>query len=378
VRVSVQLLDAASGTHMWAETYDRDLDDIFEIQTDVALKIAASLRAELSPRERALIGRPPTADLEAYQLYLQGRHRFTQFTAEGFNQSIALFEQAVGRDPRFALAYVALALAYAHCGIDGVVGWEATVAYRRAKDAVARALALDDGLGEGHGAAGLLRFVSDFDWVGAERELRLAMTLSPGSADVYGYFGWLCSSLQRHDEAIEAVRRAQELDPLAHRSDVASELVRAGRYVEALEEAKRIIRLEPGYPRGHSILGWSHLRLGRTAEGVAALERAAELSPGHTMFRAQLGQAYAITGAPEKARALLADLHRMAADQYVSPYHFAYVYTGLGEHDAAIDWLEKAYEQRAGALYGIKGSFLFTDLRGHPRFVALLRKMNLA
>jgi serine/threonine protein kinase/tetratricopeptide (TPR) repeat protein len=378
VRIVAQLIDAASDEHMWAETYDRDLHDIFAIQTDVALKIAASLQAELSPGERARIGRRPTADLQAYQLYLQGRHRFTQFSPEGLNQSIALFEQAVARDPQFALAHVGLALAYAHCGIEGVVGREPAEAYRQAKEAAARALSLDDGLGEAHGVAGLLRFVADFDWVGAEREMRLAMALSPGSADLHGYFGWLCSSLGRYEEAIEAVRRAQELDPLTHRSDVASELVRAGRYTEALEEARRIIQLEPEYPRGHSILGWVHLKLGHPAEGVAELERAAELSPGHTLFLAQLGQAYAVTGAPEKARAVLAELDRLAAEQYVSPYHFAYVHTGLGEHDAAIDWLERAYEQRAGALYGIKGSFLFADLRGHPRFVALLRRMNLA
>jgi len=377
VRIVAQLIDATTDEHMWAETYDRDLNDIFEIQTDVALKIAASLQAELSPGERVRIGRPPTADLEAYQLYLHGKHSFTRFTAEGYRQSISLFEQAVARDPRFALAYVALAQAYTQVGIEGIIGWDPMSAYRRAKEAIASALALDDGLGEAHGIAGLLRFVCDFDWAGAENELRLAMTLSPGSADIHDHFGWLCSSLERYDEAIAAVRRARELDPLTHRSDVASELVRAGRYAEALAEAEQLVRLDPDFTRAHSILGWAHLKLGHVVEGVAALERAAELSPGVTMFRAQLGQAYGMTGATEKARAVLAELHRLAAEQYVSPYHFAYVHTGLGEHDAAIDWLEQAYEQRAGSVYGIKGSFLFTNLRGHPRFVALLRKMNL-
>jgi serine/threonine protein kinase/tetratricopeptide (TPR) repeat protein len=378
VRIVAQLLDATTDEHMWAETYDRDLNDIFEIQTDVALKIAASLRAELSPAEQARIGRPPTADLQAYQLYLQGKHRFAQYTSEGLQQSISLLEQAVARDPRFALAHVALAHAYTHLGVEGVVGWEPASAYRLAKESVSRALALDDGLGEAHGVSGLLRFVCDFDWTGAERELRLAIALSPGSADVYDHLGWLCSSLERYDEAIGAVRRARELDPLAHRSDVASELVRAGRYAEALAEAARLVEVDPGYARAQSTLGWAHIKLGHLAEGVAAIERAAALTPGLTLFRAQLGQAYAMAGAPEKARAVLAELEQLAREQYVSPYHLAYVHTGLGEHDAAIDWLERAYEQRAGAVYGIKGSFLFADLRGHPRFVALLRKMNLA
>jgi serine/threonine-protein kinase len=378
VRIVAQLVDAETDEHLWAETYDRDLTDIFAIQTDVALKIAAALQAELSSNERMRIERPPTDDLAAYQLYLQGRHRFTMFTPDGFRQSIGYYEQAIAKDPEFALAYAELAHAYAHLAIEGIVGWDPEIAYRRAKEAAAKALELDDGLGEAHGIAGLLRFACDFDWAGAEKQLLLARELSPGSADVHDHFGWLCSSLGRFDEALQALRRARELDPLTHRSDFASELLRAGRYGEAIEEAARLIELDPGYSRGHSILGWAKLKLGDADEGLVSLERAASLSRGVTMFRAQLGQAYAMAGAAGKARAVLDELNRMAGETYVSPYHFAYVYTGLGEHDAAIDWLERAYEQRAGAVYGIKGSFLFADLRGHPRFVALLRKMNLA
>ena len=378
VRIVAQLIDATTDEHVWAETYDRDLTDIFAIQTDVALKIAAALQAELSPNERARIGRPPTADLEAYQLYLRGRQCFTKYTVEGHRESIALFEQAIAKDPTFALAHAALAFTYTHLGIEGVVGWEPELVYRRAKDAVARALALDDGLGEAHGIAGLLRFVCDFDWAGAEKELRLALDLSPGSADVHDHYGWLCSSLGRYDEALAAVRRARELDPLAHRSDVGSELMRAGRYEDALEEAERIVTLDPAFTRGQSLHGWAHLKLGHIAEGLAALERAAALSPEETLFRAQLGQAYAMTGETDRARTVLDELNRLAGEKYVSPYHFAYVYTGLGEYDAAIDWLERAFLQRAGSIYGIKGSFLFVALREHPRFVKLLRKMNLA
>jgi serine/threonine protein kinase/tetratricopeptide (TPR) repeat protein len=378
VRIVAQLIDAASDEHVWAETYDRELTDIFTIQTDVALKIAAALQAELSPNERARIGRAPTADIEAYQFYLQGRQRFMTFHPEGYQQSIALFEQAVAKDPGFALAYTALAQVSAHLGLEGVIGWKPEVVYRRAKDAVATALALDDGLGEAHGIAGLLRFVCDYDWAGAEKELRRAIDLSPGNADAHDHLGWLCSALGRRDEALAAVRRARELDPLAHRSDIASELMRAGRYEEALQEASRVVALDPGIVRGHALVGWAHLKLGHVAAGLAALEHAAALSPEVTMFRAQLGQAYAMTGATTKARAVLGELERMAGERYVSPYHFAYVYTGLGEHDAAIDWLERAFAQRAGSLYGIKGSFLFAALRDHPRFVALLHKMNLA
>jgi serine/threonine-protein kinase len=243
---------------------------------------------------------------------------------------------------------------------------------------VSRALALDDNLGEAHGIAGLLRFTCDFDWAGAEQEFRRALELSPNSADVYDHLGWLYGSLERDDDAIEAVRRARELDPVTHRSDVGSMLLRAGRFEEALGEATLLIAAEPGFARAHSIAGWAHLFLGDAPAGIAALERACELSPGTTMFVAQLAQACAMTGAPARAREILERFERLAGEQYVSPYHFAYVHTGLGEHDRALDWLEQAFEQRAGAIYGIKGSFLFKPLRGHPRFAALLAKMNLA
>ncbi len=344
VRIVAQLIDAATDQHLWAETYDRQLTDIFAIQADVAVQIAAALRAELSPDERDRIEREPTRDLEAYQLYLQGRHWFSRYTVEGIRKGIEYLEQAITRDPQ----------------------------------SVTKALALDGGLGEVHAVLGLLKFVCDFDWAGAEQEFRLALELSPGSADTYDHYGWMCAALGRYDEAIAMVKRAQELDPLAHGSDVASTLLRAGRYEEAAHAAARIIEFDPRAPRGHSTLGWANLKMGRHAEGLAELERAVALDPGNTLFLAQLGQAFAEVGRMADARAVLRQLEQMATQRDVSPYHLAYVYVGLGEQDAALDALERAFVERAGAVYGIKSSFLFTPLQSHPRFVALLQKMNLA
>ena len=377
VRIVAQLIDGESDDHIWVDTYDRELTDIFEIQTDVALRIAAALQAELSPDERARIRRRPTHDMEAYQLYLQGRQCLFRYTAEAFRDSISLYEQAIARDPTFALAHAALAHVYAELGVEGFGPQSPALNYQKARETVAKALALDDSLGEAYGIAGLIRLVGDFDWSGAEGDFKLALELSPGSADVHDHYGWLCSALERHDDALREVRRARELDPLAHRSDVASYLLRAGRVQEALEEAARVIESEPGFSRGHAIWGWAQMMLRREAEGVAALERAAALSPGSTLFLGQLGQAYGMTGQSEKARDVLAHLKDLAQRGYVSPYHIAYVYTGLGDQDAAMDWLERAYVERAGALYGIKGSFLFTSLRRHPRFTALMSRMNL-
>ena len=377
VRIVAQLVDSRTDEHLWSESYDRELDDIFATQTDVALQIAAALRAELTVEERARIGVRPTRDLEAYQLYLQGRHHMVRFTKEGVTEALACFERAVAHDPGFALAYAAMAQAHTQFGIEGISGVLPADAFARAQRAVDSALALDDGLAEAHGILGLLRFTRDFDWKGAEAELRLALSLSPGSADAYDHLGWLCSAQCRFDESLALVRRARELDPLAHRSDVANELMRAGRAQDALTEAERALALDPSFSRSHAVFGWACLALGRTAEGLAALARAVEFSPGSTLFVAQLGQAFGMTGDGARARATLADLQALAAKQYVASYHIAHVHTGLGEHDAAIDCLEHAFEQRSSGIYGVKGSYLFAPLRGHPRFEALLRRMNL-
>jgi tetratricopeptide (TPR) repeat protein len=250
-------------------------------------------------------------------------------------------------------------------------------AFARAQRAVESALVLDDGLTEAHGIVGLLLFARDFDWRGAEAELRLAIGLSPGSSDLYDYLGWLCSAQGRFDESLALVRKARELDPLAHRSDVANELMRTGRTQEALAEAEHAVAFDPAFSRSHAVFGWACVALGRKAEGLAALERAVERAPKSTLFLAQLGQALGMTGSEARARAILAELEALVGTLFVASYHIAYVHIGLGEKDAAIDCLERAFEQRSGGIYGIKGSYLFASLREHPRFQALLNRMNL-
>jgi eukaryotic-like serine/threonine-protein kinase len=377
VRIVAQLIDRDSDEHVWAETYDRDLTDIFAIQTDVALQIAGALRAELSADERSRIRRQPTHDIHAYELYLHGRHQLIQYTAESYVESVRFFEQAVAQDPGFALAYADMAIAYSEMGSEAVGSLVPMEAYARARAAAQKALAIDDTLGEAHGAMGLILFTAEFDWKGAERELLRALELNPGDTHAHDHYGWWCSAQCRFEESLRSVRRARELDPLAHPTDVATELLRAGRFAEALDEAQHIVEANPAFPRSHSLLGWALIKSGRSAEGLTALERAAALAPGRTIFLGQLGQAYAMTGATEKAREILRQLGDRATRERVPPYHFAYIHTGLGEPDAAIDWLERGYEERAGGIYGVKGSFLFTTLHGHPRFKALLRKMHL-
>jgi TolB-like protein/Tfp pilus assembly protein PilF len=379
VRIVAQLLDAATSRHLWAETYDRQLTDIFAIQTDVALQIAAALKAELSRDERTRIHREPTADVQAYQLYLQGRHCYTRYTDESIRKGIDYFKEAIAGDPGYAMAHVGAALAYAELAAGAGGGrLRPDEAYHEGMAAVSTALRLDPDLGEAHAVLALLRMAHDFDWAGAEAEFKLALELSPGAADIYDHYGWLCGAMGRYDEALALVRRAQELDPLTHRADVASTLLRAGRYEEALQAALRAVEFDPEYGRVRSTLGWAYLKSGMPDQGLAELEHAVRAAPGHTLYLAQLGEAYGLTGRTEQAREILRRLEDMSRERYVSPYHMAYVYTGLGEHDAAIGCLERAYEERGGSVYGVKGSFLFTSLRPHPRFQALLARMNLS
>jgi serine/threonine-protein kinase len=378
VRIVAQLIDADTDRHLWAETYDRELTDIFAIQTDVALQIAGALEAELSPEEAKRIRKAPTDDIQAYQLYLMGRHCLARWTQEGIDQGIKHLEQAIARDPNYALAFSTIAYAYTDVGVGVAGALPSDEAFRRAKAAVQRALELDSGLAEAHAVLAHLKFVCDYDWVGAEAELKLAIELNPNSGDTYDIYGLMLSALERYDEAMEMQRRAHDLDPLLHRMDIGTTLLRAGRYDEALRIITGVLQDDPHLALARATLGWCYLLKGMPEQGIAALQHAMSLSPDATLYLAQLGQAFALVGRTEEARGVLRQLEELSTQRYVSPYHMAYVYTGLGEHERALDWLERAYEQRAGGVFGMKGSFLFKPLRGHPRFQALLRKMNLA
>ena len=380
VRIVAELIDAETDAHLWVETYDRQLTDIFEIQSEVALRIAEELKAELSPTERARIERPAVVSLEAYQLYLRGVQGRMKYTEGGLREAIEHFERAIALEPTYAAAHEQTAFAFLVWALGfGAGTLRPREAYARAKSAALRALELDPLSGEAHGVLGALKFMFEFDWSGAERSMKQGLELNPGSPTMLDVFGLLLTAQQRYDEALVVQRRSRELDPLTlvHTSDLATTLIRAGRYDEAIREARYVVETDPKFPLGHSTLGWACLLKGDQSEGLRELETAASLSPGNPLFLAQLGEAYGMAGQEPRARGVLAQLEQLAQERYVMPYHLAYVYTGLGDFDRAIDLLEAAVEERAGGVYGIKGSFLFTALRGHPRFKALLRAMNL-
>ena len=375
VRIVAKLVDVNTDQHLWAETYDRQLTDIFEIQTDVALQIAGAMKAELSREERTRVRRGPTNDIPAYQFFLRGREWYIRYTPEGLLRAIELFDKAIARDPEFALAHAFKSTAYTELAEAGFVTPD--LAYERALEASRQALRIDPESGAAQSTMGYLKGVYEFDWKGAEQAFKRAIELAPSNADCYVLYGRLLAALGRFDEAIALQERAHELNPLAHRMDRITTLLRAGRYEQAIKPAEAAVEFEPGYDRARSTLGWAYFLNGNQSAGIAELERAVAASPGNTLWLAQLGQACAMAGDEARARTILDELKAYALEKFVSPYHFAYVYTGLGDSDRAIDYLEQAVIGRTGPAYAIKSSFLLTTLHNHPRFRALLREMKL-
>lgn len=375
VRIVATLVDVEADRQLWAETYDRQVSDIFAIQTDVALRIAASLRAELTPDEQGRVRSEATKDIQAYRLFLQGRRLFLQYNTEGLERAVDYLQRAIARDPAYARAYMLLAMSCIELAEQGLT--EPMKMYQRAGEAAERALELDPEMGDAHGTAAYLKMVYEFDWPAAEAGLRRALELSPGSAYLHDLLARTLWAIERYDEALPLARRAQELDPLAHRHDLTTMLLRAGRYDEALRQALDAAEVDSRGSRARATLGWAWFFTGERAKGLAELERAVELSARDSLWLGQLGEAYAMAGETARARAIAAELEARAQESFVSPYHLAYVYTGLGDADVAMDLLERAVAARTGGTYSIKGSFLFAPLRGHPRFQALLGTMNL-
>jgi TolB-like protein/Flp pilus assembly protein TadD len=374
VRIVAQLMDADTDRHLWSETYDRRMADIFTIQSEVALQIASALEAELSPAERTRVRRKPTSDLQAYHLFLQGRQLLSRYTTESMVGSLTFFSRAIARDPDYADAHASLAMVHAQLAEMGV--FDPASAYARAMEAVELALTLDPELDTAHCALGFLKAVREFDWVGSEREFERALELNPSGADSYDLYGRVCAGIERYDQAIALLERAVQLDPLSHRVDITTTLLRAGRIDEAVARAEAALDLE-AHERSHATLGWAYFLKGRHEEGLAELERAVALAPGALMWLAQLGEAHALAGNVARAREILRTLEEQSHELYVPPYYFAYVFTGLGAAERALDYLERAVAERAGPAYSIKGSFLLAPLRAHPRFRALMRQMNL-
>lgn len=376
VRRAMHALDAAGdriGAIRQAGAHARRLKLDLDLKPDPeVVALAEQLR---NATERHSSEKAPANDVEAYRLFLQGRQWYIRYTRKAVDRATDYFERAIALDPTFALAYANLAMVYTEFAEAGTIAPD--VAYQRAEELARKAMQLDPELGAAYCTMGHLKGIREFDWTGAEQHFKRSLELNPNSSDTYDLYGRLCTALGRYGEALVLHDRARELDPLVHRMDGVTTLLRAGRYADAIHRAEDALELDPDYDRTRATLGWAYFLSGRKDDGIAELERAVAISPENTLWLGQLGEAYGLAGMASKARKVLRELERRARSGYVSPFHFVYVYTGLGDTDRAMDWLERAVAVRTGPTSSIKGSFLLTPLHTHPRFRALLRQMKL-
>jgi TolB-like protein/Flp pilus assembly protein TadD len=375
VRVNVQLVNAQTDSHLWAETYDRKLTDIFGVESEIAEGIAESLQAKLSAAEKQLIAAQPTTDMTAYELYLKGRSLWGKRGGDNIRQAIAFYEQALARDPNYAPAYAGLADAYVLLPIfTEVAPWEAC---SKAKAAALKAVQLDDKLAEAHNALADVLF-QELDMAGSISEFQRAIALNPNYATAHQWYGSdPLVSLGRFDEAIAEVKRGVELDPLSPiiNSDLGRTLTMARRYDEAIAQLRKTLAIDPTFFIGRLSLAFALQQKGDLPAAIAEYTRAQQLSDD-LRARVALATAKAQSGDKEAAAQMLAELEELSRHRDVRAYWRALLYLGLGNRDEAICWLEQSFANHDGQpIANIKVDPLLDSLRGDPRFEALVQKV---
>ena len=375
VRISVQLINAQTDAHLWAETYDRKLTDVFLVESDIAKTIADSLKAKLTRSERQAIAVRPTANPEAYELYLKGRFFWNKRTDADLRKAIDYFNHAIAKDPNYALAHAGLADCYdLLCEYSDLSPKES---YPKAKAAAIKALELDDTLGEAHTSLAYSLINYDWDWRSAEREYQRAIQLNPNYATARQWYAECLSMLGRHNEAIAEIKRAQQLDPLSLiiNQGVGGKYLYARRYDEAMAQFRRTLELYPHFPPTHQRLAWCYAQKRMYDEAITEMQRAVELSGNSTQMIAALGYTYAVAGRRDTAQGIIAELERRSKESYVDNYFVATIFAALGEKDEAFALLNKACAERSYWMPWLNIDFQLDNLRSDSRFDALIQRV---
>jgi len=374
VHVNVQLVNALTDTHLWANIYDRKLVDVFGVESEIAKNIAEALQARLTGSEKSSIAKTPTVNPEAYELYLKGRFFWNKRTGEDLRKAIDYFKQATTKDPDYALAYAGLADSYLLLPNYG--GASSKEALPPARAAAKKALELDDSLAEAHASLGLLATI-ELDLDRATSELERAVQLKPNYATAHHWFALSLMTLGRYAPAIAEGKRAVELDPLSLiiNADFSWIYFCARRYDEAEAQARKTLEMDPRFFLAHYYLGAALQLKGHLNEAIPEFRKAFE-SNNDPYSLGILGQAYARSGQKEDARKILTRLNEQRNARRVAPYAMALVYLGLGDKEHAIDELDRGYRDgETNYLFVIKVDPLLDDLRGDPRFEALVQKI---
>jgi len=375
VRITAQLIQARDQTHLWAESYERVVADIFAVQSEVAEKVSASLALRLLPERRAALSHTANVNPEAHEAYIRGRYYWEKRTKEDLERSIEYFNQAVRIDPGYALAYAGLADSYFILGTNNFVG--PREAYPKAKEAAEAALRIDRNLAEAYATLGGLAR-DDWDLRSGEKLWRHAIELDPNYAFAHQGLAYTLTFLQRHEEAIAEVKLARMLDPVSPRicANVGDMLYLARKYDEAIVELKKAIEIEPRHALTHAYLGLSYLGKKEYDKAVAAFTEAQLLYRGSIEITIRLGCGLAALGHRSEALDLAAELKERSRREYVSAYEFSKLYLGLSDREQSLQLLQRAFESRDPRMIYIKADPELDPLRSDPRFQELVRKMN--
>ncbi|MDA4119091.1 MAG: tetratricopeptide repeat protein [Thaumarchaeota archaeon] len=378
VRVAIQMIDARTEEQVWAQKYDRELEDVFAIQSDIAGKVAEALKVQLLKEQRALFERKAPENIDAYVLYLRGRQQLGQMKKDDVKRAIGYFEEAAQKDPSYASAYTGLADSYTQMGRHQ---WfmRPREAFEKARSYAKKALEIDDILAEAHSSLGAIQIIFDWDWKKAEEEFRRAIQLNPNYAAAHYWYSLLLLTNGRLDEAVEEAEAAHVLDPLSR--VVGMGLVQAylfaGRYDAAIEECIRHLDIDPSYPVAHDFLVHLYVQKGmfedatREAEALAMVSDRKEESQAHMVYSALA------SGKTEEAKNHVQGLATGPSDDYSNPTIFMTVWSMLGDNDKAYEWLERAYQDGKVAFPSLRFSPDLKNFRADPRYDQFLKRATL-
>jgi TolB-like protein/Tfp pilus assembly protein PilF len=377
LRITAQLVNVADGYHLWSEKYDRELEDIFAIQDEISLAIIEKLRGRLLKEEESKLVKRYKGNEEAYNLYLRGRYFWNRRHEGGIQKAIELFHQAVEKDPLCAPGYVGIADCYNVCGILGLM--DPRVSYARSKDAVAKALAIDENLAEAHASLGWIKTFHDWDWAGAEAEFLRSLELNPNYAYAHYFYSLYLGAMGRHDESIAESFRAVELDPidLAINSIHGCTLMWDRRNDAAMEQFRKTLDMDPNFYLVNLYLGMTLAASEMWREAIETLTRALAVSPGSPLAMGLLGYALASSGKRNEAIEVLARLEELSKERFVGSFHKASIHFGLKAYDRAYECLESAFVERESWLAMSNTLPQWDGFRSDPRFIALMRRMGL-
>jgi len=376
IRITAHLVRISDGKHLWSGQFSENFTDIFAVEDSISRQMAEALLLNLTGQEQDRITKHYTDNIHAYELYLMGRYSLDKRTADGVKKSIDNFQRATETDPKYALAFAGLAEAYVIFAVRADMPPKDS--YQKAKAAALRALELDDTIAEAHTALGHVRCWYDWDWPGAESEFKRGIQRASSNPAQTQYYASYLITMGREQEAVSEITQAQRLSPLSLNLNVqvARILYFAGRFDEAIEQCRKTLNIEPNYGGAHLFLGRAYQQKGMFREGLAELDRARELLGGSEVL-SLIGYADAASGRRLEALKILQDLQNQSKQIYVSPYHIAMIYAGLGDKDKAFACLEKAYEDREGRMTLLRCVPEFKSLRADPRYSNLVSRVGL-